>query len=245
MAAAHQETTPETAPPPGSDAGAAERRCIVTGATLPREALIRFVAGPDGRVWPDLQEKLPGRGFWVSCVAEHLETAIRKKLFAKAARTALRADETLLEQVRDQLACRLQQLLGLARRSGALVTGFAQVEPAIAHGKIALLLIATDAGADGRAKLAAKLPPAQILSPLASQQLGPPLGHDYLVYVGLPPGPFTAQVAQAARRLIGFIKENIAPEASLAQIGPRSQDGKTQQRQGRHKPAAAAEDEIG
>ena len=42
-----------------------ERRCIVTGETQPRAGLIRFVAGPDAIVVPDLAEKLPGRGFWV------------------------------------------------------------------------------------------------------------------------------------------------------------------------------------
>jgi len=42
-----------------------ERRCIVTGEVQPKAGLIRFVAGPDGEVVPDLAEKLPGRGFWV------------------------------------------------------------------------------------------------------------------------------------------------------------------------------------
>ena len=43
-----------------------ERRCIVTGEVQPKAGLIRFVAGPDGQVVPDLAEKLPGRGIWVT-----------------------------------------------------------------------------------------------------------------------------------------------------------------------------------
>ena len=38
------------------------RTCIVSRASLPEERLIRFVAGPDGTVVPDLKRRLPGRG---------------------------------------------------------------------------------------------------------------------------------------------------------------------------------------
>ena len=39
-----------------------ERMCIVTRETLPADEMIRFVAGPDGSVVPDLKRTLPGRG---------------------------------------------------------------------------------------------------------------------------------------------------------------------------------------
>ena len=39
-----------------------DRMCIVTRETLAAEMLIRFVAGPDGTVVPDLKRSLPGRG---------------------------------------------------------------------------------------------------------------------------------------------------------------------------------------
>jgi hypothetical protein len=42
-----------------------ERKCLVTGARLEPDQLIRFVKGPDGRVVPDVAAKLPGRGAWV------------------------------------------------------------------------------------------------------------------------------------------------------------------------------------
>jgi len=43
-----------------------ERRDIVSGEVMAEERLIRFVAGPDGVVTPDLARKLPGRGLWVA-----------------------------------------------------------------------------------------------------------------------------------------------------------------------------------
>ena len=39
-----------------------DRTCILSGQNLPREQLIRFVAGPDGHAVADLACKLPGRG---------------------------------------------------------------------------------------------------------------------------------------------------------------------------------------
>ena len=46
--------------------------------------LIRFVAGPDGAVAPDLARKLPGRGLWVAANREAVETAARKSACSPA-----------------------------------------------------------------------------------------------------------------------------------------------------------------
>jgi predicted RNA-binding protein YlxR (DUF448 family) len=42
---------------------------------------------PDGEIAPDILEKLPGRGIWVSAERDAIETmAVKKNLFARAAR---------------------------------------------------------------------------------------------------------------------------------------------------------------
>jgi len=198
----------------------ATRRCIVTGTLQPREQLIRFVIGPDRQIWPDLLEKLPGRGLWVSCDAALLEQAIRKNLFAKAAKTNAKPAPDLATMVREQLRQRVIQLLGLVKRSGKAVVGFSQVEPAVTRKQIALLFIATDAGSDGRSKLTSQLPPERVITLLTSLELGQALGHDQLVYVGLNAQPLVKQITAAAMRFSAFIaKENVAHSAALAQIG--------------------------
>ncbi|MEE3101075.1 MAG: DUF448 domain-containing protein, partial [Pseudomonadota bacterium] len=63
-----------------------ERRCIVLGESGPTDGLIRFVVGPDGDVVPDLAERLPGRGMWLTSSREVLDQAIRTRAFARAAR---------------------------------------------------------------------------------------------------------------------------------------------------------------
>ena len=62
-------------------AGAGERRCFVTGLPALRENLIRFVRSEDGTVYPDLFEKLDGRGIWVTNRKSILQEAIKKQLF--------------------------------------------------------------------------------------------------------------------------------------------------------------------
>ena len=44
---------------------------IVSGDIMPEHRLIRFVADPDGNIVPDAAAKLPGRGAWVTTLAEN------------------------------------------------------------------------------------------------------------------------------------------------------------------------------
>lgn len=56
-----------------ADRRSPRRRCIATGREHDRARLVRFVAGPDGTVVPDIQAVLPGRGTWVTADREHIE----------------------------------------------------------------------------------------------------------------------------------------------------------------------------
>ena len=62
------------------------RRCLVTRESLPKEAMIRFVLGPDRALVPDLAGRMPGRGMWLSARGDVLERALTRGAFMKAAR---------------------------------------------------------------------------------------------------------------------------------------------------------------
>ncbi|MDH3738718.1 MAG: RNA-binding protein [Alphaproteobacteria bacterium] len=147
---------------------ASTRRCIVSADTLPRHRLIRFAVGPDDIVVPDLSERLPGRGLWVTARHDIVAQACERGAFRRAARRAVTPliganGEDLATLVDVQLAQRCLDALGLARRAGRLVAGFDQVRaalkamagPASAVRSSAILLTAQDAAADGRNKLQA------------------------------------------------------------------------------------------
>src|SRR3954469_9448452 len=104
-----------------------ERRDIVSGEVMAEARLIRFVAGPEGTVVPDLARKLPGRGLWVAADRASIATAAKKGLFARAAKAKLQASPELPDQVADLLRARLLSGLGLAKPGGDLISGFEKV----------------------------------------------------------------------------------------------------------------------
>ena len=82
-------TVTATRAPKTLAAAARERRDIVSGEVMDEDRLIRFVVGPDQTVVPDLARKLPGRGLWVAADRVSVETAAKKGLFSRAAKTKL------------------------------------------------------------------------------------------------------------------------------------------------------------
>ena len=60
----------------------AERKCLISQNSGSKSGLIRFVTSPDGVVVPDILEKLPGRGYYVSANKKVLQEAIKSKVFS-------------------------------------------------------------------------------------------------------------------------------------------------------------------
>ena len=84
-----------------------------------------------------------------------LRKACERGLFARAARRPLAVAPDLIDEIERQLAARTLDILGLARRAGALVTGFDKVQRALADGRVAVLVEASDGARHGRARLGA------------------------------------------------------------------------------------------
>src|SRR3954466_15195893 len=77
---------------PGAPAtGSPERRCIITGESKDRGALLRFVVAPDGVLVPDVAARLPGRGLWLTAQRDIVDRALAKRVFARAARRPVAA----------------------------------------------------------------------------------------------------------------------------------------------------------
>ncbi len=221
LAAAHDDATRDSTRPgargaragatPG-DAGAqgagAMRRCIVTGAVRPKADLIRFVAGPDGGVVPDLAENLPGRGLWLSARRDVLHTACVRNAFAKAAKAPLRPAPDLADQVERLLVRRCVELLGLARRAGQAVGGFERVAGRIASGTVGVLLQARDGAEDGRGKLRtlarAHDPALSIGECFDARELGHAFGDRSFVHVALDRGALARRIWRETARLAGL-----------------------------------------
>lgn len=178
-----------------------ERRCIVSGQVRPATELIRFVLGPGDVVFPDPQEKLPGRGFWLSVGRDVVETARKKKLFAKAARHNVIVPEDLAERLDLMLARRCLDFLGLARRAGLVVGGYEKVYAALKSRQVAILFEASDGAVGGRDKLCRIGPGVRVVDMFGSTDLGEALGRDAQVHVAVKTGHLASKLWQETERL--------------------------------------------
>ena len=189
-------------------AAARERRDIVSGEVMDEARLIRFVPGPDAVVVPDLARKLPGRGLWVAADRASVEAAVKKNLFARAAKAKVSAPATLADQVESLLRRRLLAGLGLARKAGEITSGFEKVSQAIASGKAAWLIEAADGAADGRRKLwaqARKQPRVPgLIGAFTAAELGLALGAENVIHTAFLAGRAADRWAHDVHRLSGF-----------------------------------------
>ena len=201
------ETAAAKAPATLAEA-ARQRRDIVSGMVMEEARLIRFVAGPDGAAVPDLARKLPGRGLWVAADRASVETAARKGLFARAAKAKVAAAADLADQVQSLLRRRLLAGLGLARRAGDLTSGFEKVSAAIASGKAAWLIEASDGAADGRRKLLGQThrqdPPPGLVGLFSAEELGLALGLENVIHTAFLAGRAADRWTLDVNRLSGF-----------------------------------------
>lgn len=180
-----------------------ERRCLVSNEVQPKQGLIRFVAGPDGMVVPDLSEKLPGRGFWVAADRAALEKAAAKGLFSRGAKAHVKAEPDLADGIEAALARRVVDLISLARKAGVAVAGFEKVKGWLADGKAKVLFQASDGSDRGKGKLWTP-PGGRWFGCLTASELGLAFGRDHVIHSALAPGGLTDKVIRDARRLNGL-----------------------------------------
>ena len=185
------------------DRDESERRCIVTAEVQPKGGLIRFVVGPDGMIVPDLAEKLPGRGIWVSASRAAIEKAAAKGLFSRAARMPVKTPDSLADLVEAGLARRVVELVSLARKSGRAVAGFEKVKGWLAEGRAKVLLQASDGSERGKGKLWTP-EGGRWFGCLTASELGLSFGRDHVIHSALALGGLTDKVIVEAGRLTGL-----------------------------------------
>jgi predicted RNA-binding protein YlxR (DUF448 family) len=187
----------------------AERLCAMTRAVKPVDDLIRFVVGPDGVVVPDLKRKLPGRGLWITGDRATLKDAIARNVFARGFKREVRVTPELLELTERLLVRVVLDALAVSGKAGLAPSGFAKVEAALTHDDVVGLVHASDAGADGVAKLGGALRRRPedtgivVVTDFTSAQLDLALGRSNVVHAALLAGPandtFLARFARLER----------------------------------------------
>lgn len=191
------------------------RRCIACGEALPKDKLLRFVVGPDGAVVPDLAGTLPGRGLWVRASRDMLETAQKRKAFARAARQHVTVAPDLADEVARQLRARALNILGLARRAGVVVAGYEKVREAAGDDRNLVQIRALGRGG-ASAGVSAASGPADLTALFTSEELSQALGRENVVHVALRKSPIAQRFEDACERLVAFAYPPTSPVTDSA-----------------------------
>lgn len=199
-----------------SEQAEAVRRCVVTRSSRPKDELIRFVLGPDGTIVPDLKQKLPGRGVWLTAAHDTVAEAVKRKAFGRALKAEAKAPDALADQLDKLLAEAALASFAMANKAGAVVFGHSKAEEALAKGRVLALLHAKDASEDGCRKLDGKAKAATegrgipAVCTFNSDELSLATGRTNVIHAALIKGGATRKFLAAASRLERYRKGSAA-----------------------------------
>ena len=186
-----QTTDEETDRGPADARKDRARFCLATGEAKPIGEMIRYVVAPDGSIVPDVAQKLPGRGAWVSANRAALRLVIERKLFARAFRGKGSAGPELPALVERLLQQSALGAISMANKAGQVVNGFERVKAALVEGRAGILVHASDASEDGIRKFGPVLEAFEsaekpaIIRLFTGEQLDLALGRPNVVHAAL------------------------------------------------------------
>lgn len=190
--------------------GDTQRRCALTRAHRPKSDLIRFVLDPDGAIVPDLKERLPGRGVWLTANHDTVADAVARKAFGRALKTDAKVPDGLADRVGDLLKDAALGAFAMANKAGAVVFGHSKVEEALQKGRVVALVHASDAALDGCRKLDGKARAATqgqgvpAICAFTADELGLASGRTNVIHAALIQGGAAQKFLAAATRVARY-----------------------------------------
>lgn len=181
------------------------RKCIVTGEILDKSQLLRFVAVDNVGIVSDFKRKLDGKGVYVTNSKTCLEKAVKANLFAKALKEKVKVDADLVSMVEKLLRNQALHAISLARKAGGVVWGLDKSLEAIKKNKADFVVEASDAGNDGKKKLASHAGSLEIYKLFSSEELDKELGMENTVYLVFTRSAMSDSVRKAFIRLNTFL----------------------------------------
>lgn len=124
-----------------------QRSCIACRKVLDQSLLVRYVLSPQGEVLVDYGRKLPGRGGYTCCAITCLETAVKRKQFERifTGRCTPPTFQALKQALINQVRQRVANLVGMARKSGVVMSGSRLVMTELGRDSgLALVLLSDD-----------------------------------------------------------------------------------------------------
>jgi len=181
-----------------------EKRNILTKENMDKSKMIRFVCGPNYEIYPDLAEKLPGRGMWIEANKKALQEVINKKIFNKSCHLDCKIPENFIEEVFSLLKKRVLNSLSFSKKSGDLSLGFDKVKE---NSNPSIIIIASDSGHDGKEKILHTISEKTlVIDYFTGHELQLAFGTDtVVVYACIDHSKMAKKVIEDYSKLLGFI----------------------------------------
>jgi predicted RNA-binding protein YlxR (DUF448 family) len=209
----------------GPDRKAVARMCIATREIRPISDLIRFVVGPGETLVPDIRNRLPGRGVWVTNSRVALAQAVKRKAFQRGLKENVGVPAGLEDQVADLLRKDALQMFSLANKAGALTSGFAKIE-GIRGGMLALVQASDGSAAEvarlqrmSRGKGRGKRDPV-VIRAFTAEELGLSIGREHVIHAALTVHDAASVFLDRALRFVDFQAGGPAEHPNASASGP-------------------------
>ena len=181
------------------------RKCIITGEVKPKSELLRFTVLPDNSLIPDFNKKLGGKGVYFSNSKRLIEETFKTVKIGKVLHKPVKFDQDLAQVVEKLLAAKGLEVLNLARKSGNLILGFEKIKEQIIKNKVAFVVEAADAGADGKQKMSELCKSIEIISVYDSDTFAKAFGRELVVYLAVLKSESSAMVYDHLKRYKDYI----------------------------------------
>jgi hypothetical protein len=207
------------------DRAAVMRRCALTRAALPTVDLIRFVAGPDGVLVPDIRNRLPGRGVWVTNSRTGIREAVKRRILPRALKAEVGVPADLDAEVDRLLRRDALQMLSLANKAGAVTSGFAKIEGM--RGPILTLVEAADGSEAEIGRLVGitrgrgpRQSEPRIIRVFSSGEIALSIGREHVIHAALAVHPASSAFLDRAARYMDFLSDGPAKRNDASSCGP-------------------------
>lgn len=181
------------------------RTCLGCREAFDQQQLVRYVLDPGGQLVVDYRQKLPGRGAYTCLSASCIGKACRSRQFDRALKRSgiTPTAEALCRELNQQLLQRVENLIGMARKSGQLSGGSQQVLAELdGRAEFGLIIVAEDisAGVVEKVDRKAGFHSVEVHRLLNKEQLGRLVGRAERSVLAVRQGELCDHLEHALRR---------------------------------------------
>ena len=171
-----------------------------------------FVRARVGQLLVDYRQKLPGRGAYTCIYRNCIVASVKQGGFSRSFKQSVKVSdaEALIETLTQSLKTRIVNLIGMARKAGAIVSGSNTVLQELGKPQSSLLIVATDAATGTADKILNRAKGCDVpsIKLFDKQILGSAVGQDDRSHLVLTNKKFARNIILEIDRLKKIVGEN-------------------------------------